>query len=163
MEPPLVGDDRDTLLGFLQRQRDLVAWKVREASDETLASVRTPSGLTMHGIVRHLTNVERSWFRQFFAGESGLEFDWSDEDLDGDFRAEGTPMSDLLVEYAAESARCDEVIAASALVATATDADSDWTCSLRWVITHMIEETSRHLGHLDLLREQADGAVGEEP
>jgi hypothetical protein len=53
-------------------------------------------GLTLHGIVRHLTNVERSWFREFFAGETGLEFDSSDEDPDGDFRAEGLPMSDLL-------------------------------------------------------------------
>jgi uncharacterized damage-inducible protein DinB len=160
-EPPLVGDERETLLGFLQRQRDLVAWKVGEASDEVLGSVRTASGLTLHGIVQHLTNVERSWFREFFGGEIGLEFDSSDDDPDGDFRAEGRSMNDLLAEYAAETARCDEVIAASALDATATD--SDGTYSLRWVITHMIEETGRHLGHMDLLREQADGAVGEQP
>jgi hypothetical protein len=108
-----VGDERTTLLGFLQRQRDLVAWKVGEASDETLASVRMPSGLTLHGIVRHLENVERAWFRDFFAGQTGLRFDWTDEDPDGDM--------------------------------------------------HMIEETGRHVGHMDLLREQADGAVGEEP
>jgi hypothetical protein len=67
-----LGDERTTLLGFLQRRRDLVAWKVREASDETLASVRMPSGLTLHGIVRHLENVERGWFRDLFAGETGL-------------------------------------------------------------------------------------------
>jgi uncharacterized protein DUF664 len=56
-EPAHLGDERTTLLGFLQRQRDLVAWKVREASDETLASVRMPSGLTLHGIVRHLAGL----------------------------------------------------------------------------------------------------------
>jgi hypothetical protein len=71
-EPAHLGDERTTLLGFLQRQRDLVEWKVREASDETLASVRMPSGLTLHGIVRHLENVERGWFRDFFAGQTGL-------------------------------------------------------------------------------------------
>src|SRR6185295_9335756 len=69
--PAHAGDERTTLLGYLQRQRDLVAWKVSEASDETLAKVRMPSGLTLHGIVLHLTNVERSWFREFFGGQTG--------------------------------------------------------------------------------------------
>jgi uncharacterized damage-inducible protein DinB len=157
-----VGDERTTLMGFLQRQRDLVAWKVREASDETLASVRMPSGLTMHGIVRHLENVERGWFRLFFAGQTGLRFDATDEDPDADFRAVGVPMADLLAAYEAETAQCDAVIAATpSLDVTATDEDG--TYSLRWIIVHMIEETGRHLGHIDLLRENADGAVGEEP
>lgn len=161
-EPAHLGDERTALLGFLQRQRDLVAWKMREASDETLASVRMPSGLTLHGIVRHLENVERSWFREFFAGETGLRFDWTDEDPDADMRAEGVPMAELLAAYEAETKLCDEVIAAaSSLDATASDEDGEWT--LRWVIVHMIEETGRHLGHIDLLREQADGAVGEGP
>jgi uncharacterized damage-inducible protein DinB len=161
-EPAHVGDERITLMGFLQRQRDLVAWKVREASDETLASVRTPSGLTLHGIVKHLENVERGWFRRFFAGEAGLRFDWSEDDPDGDFRAVGVSMEDLLAAYAAETKRCDVVIAAApSLDVTATDEDG--TYSLRWVLVHMIEETGRHLGHMDLLREQADGSVGEEP
>jgi uncharacterized damage-inducible protein DinB len=121
-----------------------------------------PSGLTLHGIVRHLENVERGWFRQFFAGQTDLPFDSSDEDPDGDFRAEGVPIADLLAAYAAETRLSDEVIAAApSLDATATDEDG--TYSLRWVIVHMIEETGRHLGHIDLLREQADGAVGEEP
>ncbi|HYU92315.1 MAG TPA: DUF664 domain-containing protein, partial [Actinomycetota bacterium] len=92
------------------------------------------------------------------------DFDSSDEDPDGDFRAEGMSMNDLLSAYAAETARCDEVIAAApTLEATATSSDGGYTFSLRWVIAHMIEETSRHLGHMDLLREKADGAVGEDP
>ena len=163
-EPAHVGDERTALMGFLQRQRDLVAWKMRDASDETLASVRTASDLTLHGIVKHLTNVERSWFREFFAGERGLDFDYSDEAPDGDFRAEGARMSDLLAAYAEETARCDEAIAAApSLDATATDRTGKYAFSLRWVITHMIEETGRHLGHIDLLREQADGSIGEDP
>ncbi|MBA3363467.1 MAG: DinB family protein [Actinobacteria bacterium] len=162
IEPAHLGDERTTLLGFLQRQRDLVAWKMRDASDGTLASVRMPSGLTLHGIVRHLENVERSWFREFFGGQTGLRFDWTDEDPDADMRAEGVPMAELLASYAAETELCDEVIAAaSSLDATAVDPDG--TYSLRWVVVHMIEETGRHLGHIDLLREQADGAVGEGP
>jgi uncharacterized damage-inducible protein DinB len=161
-EPAHAGDERTTLLGYLQRQRDLVAWKMGDASDDTLASVRTPSGLTLHGIVLHLKNVERSWFREFFGGQTGLPFDSSEEDPDGDFRAEGVPMADLLAAYASETARCDEVIAAApSLDATAEDKDGSYT--LRWIIVHMIEETGRHLGHIDLLRENADGALGEEP
>lgn len=102
------------------------------------------------------------WFREFFDGQTGLLFDSSDEDSDGDFRAEGVPMADLLAAYAAETALCDAVIAAApSLDATATEEDG--TYSLRWIIVHMIEETGRHLGHTDLLREQADGAVGEGP
>ena len=160
--PAHVGDERTTLLGFLQRQRDLVAWKMREASDETLASAQTPSGLTMHGIVRHLKNVERSWLRDFFAGQTGLQYDDTEEDPDGDMHAEGVPMADLLASYAAETAQCDAVIAAApSLDATAADEDDPYT--LRWIVVHLIEETGRHLGHIDLLREQADGAVGEDP
>ena len=104
--------------------------------------------------MRHLTNVERSWFREFFAGETGLDFDSSDEDPDGDFRAEGVPMNDLLAAYAAETGLCNEVIAATpTLDARATSSDGAYTFSMRWVIAHMIEETGRHLGHMDLLRE----------
>ena len=156
-----LGDERTTLTGFLQRQRDLVAWKVREAPDETLRSARTASGLGLHGIVRHLENVERSWFREVFAGEAGLSYDWTDEDRDAEFKpGDDVRMQDLLRAYAEETRRCDAVIAA----APSLDAVSvTREVSLRWIICHMIEETGRHLGHIDLLREQADGEVGEEP
>ena len=156
-----LGDERTTLSGFLQRQRDLVAWKVRDAPDETLRSVRTPSGLGLHGIVRHLENVERSWFREVFAGETGLSYDWTDEDRDAEFKpGDDVRMEDLLRAYAEETRRCDAVIAAAPSLDTVSVTRE---VSLRWIVCHMIEETGRHLGHIDLLREQADGEVGEEP
>jgi uncharacterized damage-inducible protein DinB len=156
-----LGDERTTLTGFLQRQRDLVAWKVREADDDRLRSARTGSGLSLHGIVGHLENVERSWFREVFAGETDLAYDWTDDDRDAEFKPPGDArMEDLLRAYAEETVRCDAVIAA----ASSLDAvSSTREVSLRWIIVHMIEETGRHLGHIDLLREQADGEVGEEP
>jgi uncharacterized damage-inducible protein DinB len=161
-EPAHLGDERTAILGYLQRQRDLVAWKMRDATDDTLASVSMPSGLNLHGIVRHVTQVERSWIREFFGGQTGLVFDATEEDPDGDFRHDGTPMADLLAAYAQETNRCDEVIAsAPSLDATATDREGTYT--LRWILLHLIEETGRHLGHIDLLRERADGAVGEGP
>ncbi len=161
--PASEADERTTLMGFLQRQRDLIAWKVSEASDHTLASVRTASGLTMHGVVRHLENVERGWFREFFGGESDLRFDSSDEDPNGDFQAEGVPIADLVAAYAAETALCDAVIEAAPSLDTLAKGVDGETASLRWIVLHMIEETARHVGQLDLLREQADGAVGEDP
>ena len=68
-------------------------------------------------------------------------------------------MGDLLDDYAAECRRCDDVVAASSLDAVSAHRG----VSLRWVLSHLVEETARHLGHLDLLREQADGSVGEDP
>jgi uncharacterized damage-inducible protein DinB len=155
------GDERTTLLGVLQRQRDLVAWKLRDASDGVLAGVATPTGMGLHGVVRHLTNVERSWLRDVFAGESDLSFDWTESDPDAEWRVPaGTTMTELLSAYAAESGRCDTVVtAATSLDAVSVRRD----LSLRWILLHLVEETARHLGHIDLLREQADGSTGEEP
>lgn len=155
------GDERTVLLGVLQRQRDLVAWKLRDGSDGALASVATPSGMTLQGLVRHLTNVERSWFRDVFAGQAGVVFDWTEDDPEAEWKVvPGTRMTSLLGAYAAETTLCDEVI----LSADSLDAPSaKRDMSLRWILLHLIEETARHLGHIDLLRELADGRTGEEP
>jgi hypothetical protein len=156
-----LGDERTTLTGFLQRQRDLVAWKLRDADEDDLRSVSTPSGVTLHGVVRHLENVERYWFREVFSGETGLTYDWTDDDPDGEWHPPSEiAMTELLRAYVDECARCDTAIVA----APSLDTESvERACSLRWILLHMIEETGRHLGHIDLLREQADGAVGEDP
>ncbi len=155
------GDERTALLGVLQRQRDLVGWKLRGAADEVLGVPATPSGMSLPGVVRHLTNVERSWLREVFAGEQGLAYDWTEQDPEAEWRVPaGTTMADLLADYAAESRRCDAVVTS----ATSLDAVSvQRNMSLRWILLHLIEETARHLGHIDLLREQADGSTGEEP
>jgi len=159
-EPAHRGDEGTALLGFLRRQRELVAWKVNGASEAALRSVSTPSGLTAHGVVRHLTNVERDWLRDVFAGQDGLTFDWTDEDPDGELHVpEGVTMQQLLADYAAEAALCDAVVAAHDL----DDVSARRGFSLRWILLHLLEETARHLGHLDLLRELADGSTGEEP
>ncbi|MGV8973470.1 MAG: DinB family protein [Rhodoglobus sp.] len=153
------GDERTTLLGVLQRQRDLIAWKFQGAPDQVLAEVATPSGMDPHGLVRHLTNVERSWLRDVFASEHGLHYDWTDEDPDAEWRVPtSTTMTELLTDYAEESRRCDAVAAATDSL-DATSASRDM--SLRWILLHLVEETARHLGHLDLLREQADGGPGQ--
>jgi uncharacterized damage-inducible protein DinB len=153
------GDERTILLGALQRLRDLVAWKLREASDETLRSATTASGLSIPGVIRHLTNVERSWLRDTFAREPGLSFDWSDEEPDGEFHPPPeVGVAELLADYRAEQERCDAVVLAAASLEEASGG-----YSLRWILVHLIQETARHLGQMDLLRELADGETGEEP
>jgi len=159
-EPAHRGDEATALLGFLQRQRELVAWKVGDAPEQALRSVTTPTGLSAHGVVRHLTNVERSWVRDVFAGQDGLTYDWTDDDPDGELHVpDDVTMAQLVADYVAETARCDAVVAAHHL----DDVSAQRGFSLRWVLLHLLEETARHLGHLDLLREQADGSAGEEP
>lgn len=159
-EPAHRGDEATALLGFLQRQRQLVAWKVTGASEAALRSVSTDSGLGPHGLVRHLTNVERSWLRDVFDGQEGLAFDWTEDDPDGELHVHpDVTMEQLLAEYHAETSHCDEVVLAHHL----DDVSAHRGFSLRWILLHLLEETARHLGHLDLLRELADGSTGEEP
>lgn len=159
-DPAAQVGEREVLLAFLQRQRDLVAWKLTGVDDAALRAQSTPSGLTAHGVVRHLENVERSWLREVFAGQEGLTFDWSDEEPDGEFRVPAdVPVEQLLRSYLQECRRCDEVVAAADL----DQVSATRGASLRWVLLHLVEETARHVGHLDLLREQADGATGEDP
>ena len=157
--PPGSGE-REALAGYLRRQRELVVWKLDGMTDEAARSVATSTGLTIHGLVRHLENVERSWWRDVVVGEDGLVYDWTDEDRDGELHVpEDVRLADLLAAYREETARCDAAIAGLALDAVAARRDR----TVRWVYLHLIEETARHLGHLDLLAELADGRLGEEP
>ena len=152
--------ERDMVLAYLERQRELVFWKCAGLSDEAARGPASPTGLTIHGIVRHLENVERSWFRRHFAGQGGLAFDWTDEDPDGDLHVPaGVTLESLLSAYRVEIGLCDEVIAAHGF----DDTSATRSHSLRWILLHLIEEIGRHLGHLDLLCELADGRMGEEP
>ncbi|EWM09899.1 DinB family protein [Kutzneria sp. 744] len=152
--------ERESLLEFLQRQRDLVQWKLQDAPDDALRAIGTPTGLTAHGIVLHLTSCERGWFRWAFADQVPPMFD-DTEDPDADFKpAPDLTLAQLLADYAAETKRSDEVILAAESL---DDQAVHRARSLRWILLHMIEETARHLGHLDLMREQADGSTGERP
>lgn len=152
--------EREMLLGYLQRQRDLVAWKLADLSDADAQNVATPSGMTIHGVVNHLIDVERSWVRRWFAGEPGVQVEGIDANhvVEPSVAPEGVTLTELLGRYAEESRRCDVVIAAHRLDDAAADAPN----TLRWILHHLVEETARHLGHLDLLCELADGRTGED-
>lgn len=153
--------ERDMLVAYLERQRELVFWKLTGLDEAAARTTATPTGMTAPGIVQHLVGVERSWVRRHFDGQQGLEFPWDEatEDDAGMVVAEGVTLARLLEDYRAEIALCDQVIAAAELDQVGKTRDH----SLRWILVHLIEEISRHLGHLDVLAELADGRVGEEP
>ena len=135
-------------------------WKVSGLSNGDARDVASPSGLTIHGLVLHLMDVERSWVRRWFAGESGLPYLGVDSNHVGGFSEfDGSSLEEAAAAYAEESARCDAVVAAHAL----DDLEVAGPRTLRCVLHHLVEETARHLGHLDLLCELADGRTGEEP
>ena len=164
-EPPTRGDERATLVGFLRWQRETLELKCRglDAADLARRAVEG-STLSLLGLVRHMAEVERSWFRRVISGADAPPHFFSREDPDGDF--DGAAPDAALVEEAWSVWR-DEVAFAERLVAEAPDLDVTGNefyrgaMSLRWVLVHMVEEYARHNGHADLLRQQIDGAVGQ--
>ena len=151
-EPPQVAGERDTLTGFLQFQRDTLAWKCAGLTPEQLRSTPiAPSTLSLLGLVRHMANVEQGWFREVFAAEDLDPIDdvWAPADVDETF--------DL---WRAACARSRKIVEAAASL-DEVGVDDGETYSLRWILTHMIEEYARHNGHADLLRERLDGRTGE--
>jgi hypothetical protein len=120
-----------------------------------------PSSLSLLGLARHLAEVERSWWRARVAGEDAPPLTYSDDDPDGDFDGvdDADPAADL-AWLAQEQAHARRVLAGRALDDT-WEHPSRGTVSVRWVLTHLLEEYARHNGHADLLRERIDGATGE--
>jgi uncharacterized damage-inducible protein DinB len=166
-EPGTAGSELATLTGFLDYHRATLELKCSGLDAEALArrSVE-PSTLSLLGLIRHMADVERSWFRRLMAGQDAPPRFSSAEDRDGDF---DNARPDPAVVAEAWRAWRDEVAFADQFVAAAASLDvagkrADTTrepISLRWVLCHMIEEYARHNGHADLLRERIDGAVGE--
>ena len=161
---PSSGDERELLAGFLRWQRETLELKCAGLDAGALArrSVQF-SSLSLLGLVRHLAEVERSWFRRTMAGEDAPRLYTSPDDPDGDFDG---AVADPAVVAAAWAAWRAEVAYAERFVAAAPSLDvtghSRWgPVSLRWVLLHLVEEYARHNGHADLLRQGVDGAVGQ--
>ena len=163
--PENTGDERATLTGFLDYQRGTLEWKCAGLSPEQLARrASPPSTLSLLGIVRHLADVERTWFRRRIASESvpPIFFTETEPDLDFD-GAVGDPevVATAFSAWRREVARAREITSSVKLDDTFVRPGTGETLSVRWLLTHMIEEYARHNGHADLLREAIDGQTGE--
>ena len=163
-DAPMQGDERATLLGFLRWQRETLELKCAELGPNELARRAIEgSSLSLLGLVRHMADVERGWFRRRMSGLDAPPY-YRLPDTDGDF--DGAAADPDVVAEAWDRWRT-EVAFAERFVAEAPNldvtGDHPWRgqISLRWVLVHMIEEYSRHNGHADLLRQQIDGRVGQ--
>jgi hypothetical protein len=158
--PPEAGTERETLTALLDFLRATAVNKVAGLRDEqAFGTPIPPSTLTPAGVVKHLTGVERFWFSIDFAG-ADLSWPWTEEDPHGNFplTAEDT-LERIVAGYLEECERSRRAIEDAALDDPARGPDMAFT--LRYALAHMIEETARHCGHLDLLRERIDGLTGE--
>ncbi|MGW0590326.1 DinB family protein [Streptosporangium sp. NPDC002607] len=151
------------LLNILDSHRATLELKCAGLEAELAWRSVEPSTLSLLGLIRHLADVERRWFRRVMAGHDAPARFSSPQNPDGDF---DVAVADPASVAAAWQAWREEVAFADSYVAATADLDltgeDAWrgTVSLRWVLIHMIEEYARHNGHADLLRERIDGAAG---
>jgi hypothetical protein len=152
--------ERDVLEAFLDRYRQIVVAKVTGLSDVDARRAMVPSGTCVGGIVKHLRWVETGWFQYLLAEKRGTNK--RDHDRGWEFRLErDETLGGIVAEYEAACARSREAAAAFELGDTVPH-HFNGTVALRWIYVHLIEETARHAGHIDILREQIDGATGFE-
>jgi uncharacterized damage-inducible protein DinB len=160
---PFVADERAMLQGWLDWHRDTLLHKCAGLTAEQLktASVE-PSNLSLLGLVRHMADVERAWFRRRVAGEEIDRIYGGPDNEDGDFEdVAGADAEADFATFRAEVAACDEAVAGRSLDDTFVSPRSQRDISVRWVYFHMVEEYARHNGHADLIRERIDGVTGD--
>ncbi|MDF6022410.1 DinB family protein [Streptomyces sp. JH34] len=161
--PALDAAERTMLEGWLDYHRATLAMKCAGLTDAQLREASVPpSEFTLLGLVRHLAENERGWFREVLAGEELPPIYGTDEDPDGEFHlTEQDTWEEARTTWEAEieAARANAAkLGLDDLSAGVGRAGKPFT--LRWIYTHMIEEYARHNGHADLVRERIDGATG---
>ncbi|NEB80121.1 DinB family protein [Streptomyces sp. SID14478] len=164
--PPAQADERTTLTAWLDFHRETLALKVADLTDPQSREAPIPSSaLTLLGLVQHLTEVERNWFQRVFGGEQAPLANPA-AGFDGFTLTPGQDLPGALARWRTQIARSRDLVAEAPLDATGTLSAQEAAyagtdkVSLRWILTHMIEEYARHNGHADLLREAIDGVAG---
>lgn len=157
---PYAGGEKATLRASLDRHRDAVLWKLEGLDEERVRRPVTPSGTNLLGLVKHLASVEYGWFVDTFGRKpEPLWFDpYSDEDMTA---TDDETVESITAFYGRARAAADRTLAELPLDAMGRPPWRDHEVSLRWVLVHMIEETARHAGHMDIVRELIDGATGD--
>ncbi|MFB7274387.1 DinB family protein [Streptomyces sp. NPDC056244] len=160
--PAYTADERTQLLGWLDMQRAIIHWKCEGLSEADAHRPVLPSSplMSMAGLVSHMRWAEHLWFEVILMGRlaEGPMFEEAD---DADMMVEGIPLAQLLEEYERQCAVSDELVAAHGLDDVGRHPDFKASAaSVRWMVLHMIEETARHAGHADAIRELLDGETG---
>jgi hypothetical protein len=158
-ETPMSAEPIEMIGAFLDFQRATLLWKVSGLTEEELRRPMVPSGTCLLALVKHSAAVETSWFQTKFAGLD-VPNTWSPEDPDGDWRLEpGETAESVIASYVDACAKSRAIVRGASWNDPSKRADRQET--LGWILCHMLEEISRHVGHADILREQIDGATGE--
>jgi uncharacterized damage-inducible protein DinB len=162
-DTPPAWDERTQLTTFLDYVRDTARAKCEGVSAEDARRAPLPGSplMTLSGLINHLRWVEYYWFQVVFLGEED-QGPWTEEDPDREMRiAVDFPLEQLLAEYEEQSARYRDLVASSGLDTEAKTPIRDGRRpDLRWILLHLTEETARHNGHLDIIREIVDGRTG---
>jgi hypothetical protein len=166
-DAPFIAGEREMLNAWLDWHRATLAWKCDGLTDSQLRERSVPpSSMSLLGLVRHMAEVERGWFRRALAGgtleSAPLIYCSVDDNPDGDF--DDVDTADVAEAFATWRTECE-----FARTAEAAAPSLDVVCvhrtgrrySLRWIMVHMVEEYARHNGHADLIRERIDGQTGD--
>ncbi|MFD4507146.1 DinB family protein [Streptomyces sp. NPDC058457] len=163
--PAVDADERSMLEGWLEFHRQTLAVKCEGLTDAQLRTASVaPSPLSLMGLVRHMADVERSWYRRVLAAEEAPPLYFSDEDPDGEFHlTEADTWQEAYTTWQAEIEAARQAAAGFGLddLSKGRHRRTGQQINLRWIHTHMIEEYARHNGHADLIRERIDGATGD--
>jgi uncharacterized damage-inducible protein DinB len=165
--PPLAADElvatgteREVLEAFLDFHREVLVRKVSGVSEQEARYRRVPSKTTLAGLVKHMIGVERGWFQRVLAGRPVEEIGPNvGGGADSWELTDGETVESLVEEYRRTCEQSRQTAARFGLDDAAPQRRLGHV-SLRWIYVHMIEETARHVGHADILREQTDGATG---
>ena len=158
-------DERSTLIDYLRAYRLTLEMKCAGLDAAQMASRSVPpSTMSLLGLVRHMAEVERHWFRRVMAGEDAPKLYCSDEDRDGDWNgalARSDVVDNAWQSWREEVSFSERFVEETSDLATSRPQPNNKAIQLREVLVHMIEEYARHCGHADLLRERIDGRVGQ--
>jgi hypothetical protein len=150
--PRLEGDERETLRALLQYQRDSIVGKITGVDEDAARQPLVGSGTTLLWLIKHLARAETLWIVRRLAGH--------DVDVPDDAVRPDDSLTSAIVAYRDTWTRVDAIVAVASLDEPCRDVGDQAPVNLRWVLMHLLEETARHAGHADILRELIDGQTG---